>query len=104
MDVIMAGRLAGAGTDTTPEWVSIKNISAHGARVISSRNWQSREAVLLAEAVGDQHLDAEVVYCQRLAGDRYAVGLKFISVAAVHESLAAPRPSVQLDVHNAGAA
>ncbi len=90
MQVMMAGRLAAAASDESREWVSIKNISGHGARVISARNWQVQQPVLLAETVGEQHLDAVVVYCQPLAGDHFAVGLKFTSVAGAHESLSGP--------------
>jgi hypothetical protein len=90
MEVKMAGRLSTVGSDPTPEWVSITNISGHGARVISTRDWQVQERVLLAETVGEQHLDAQVVYCQRLAGDQFALGLKFNSAAGAHESLSAP--------------
>jgi len=104
MEVMMGGRLAAAGSDPTPEWVSIKNISGHGARVISSRHWSVQQPVLLAETVGEQHLDAVVVYCQRLAGDRFAVGLKFTSVAGAHESLSASRPGARLATHSADAA
>jgi hypothetical protein len=104
MDVMMSGRLAAAGSDLAREWVAIKNISGHGARVISSRHWPVRAPVLLAEAVGEQHLDAEVVYCQRLAGDRYAIGLKFTSVAGAHESLSTPRARFQAAIRSADAA
>ncbi len=81
----MSGCLAATASDRTREWVSIKNVSGHGARVISSRQWPEREPVLLAETVGEQHLDAVVVYCQRLAADRFAVGLKFTSGAQLVE-------------------
>lgn len=100
----MAGRLGAAGPDASPERVSIKNISGHGARVISSRQWQEQQPVLLAETVGEQHLDAVVVYCQRLTGEHYAVGLKFTSVAGAHESLSAPRTAAQSATHSADAA
>jgi PilZ domain-containing protein len=103
MDVTMAGRLAAVGSDPNCEWVSIKNISGHGARVISCRRWQVHEPVFLGETVGDQHLDAEVIYCQRLAGERYAVGLKFTSFAAAHDSMWTPRPSLQAALHRAHA-
>jgi hypothetical protein len=45
-----------------------------------------------------------VVYCQRLAGDRYAVGLKFTSVAGAHESLSAPRSRSPAAIHGFDAA
>jgi hypothetical protein len=84
MDVIMAGRLSCAGAIRHSEWVSIRNISVHGAQVICERPWQVHERVSLGETVGDHHLDAEVVYCHPTAGNRYAVGLKFATVAHMY--------------------
>lgn len=77
MDVVMSGRLEEVCADPICDRVTIKNISAHGARVISERPWAAHEHVHLAEPGGEQHLDAEVVYCEHLADNRYAVGLKF---------------------------
>jgi PilZ domain len=104
MEVKMSGRLSTVGSDPSPEWVSIMNISGHGARVISSRNWQVQEPVLLAETVGEQHLDAQVIYCQRLAADRFAVGLRFNSPAGAHESLSTPDTRSRTTTHGADAA
>jgi hypothetical protein len=103
MDVIMAGRLATADTYPAAEWVAIKNISGHGARIISVRRWRMHEQVCLGETVGDQHLDAEVVYCQCLEGDRYAVGLKFTSTADAYDSVSAPRARSPEVAHHARA-
>jgi hypothetical protein len=55
----------------------IVNISSHGARVIAHRYWRPHEQLVLTEFVGDFHVDAEVVYCQRLDRDQCAVGLRF---------------------------
>ena len=79
MDVAMSGRLEEICTDPICDRVTIRNISAHGARVISERPWRTREHVHLAEPGGEQYLDAEVVYCEPLDGNQYAVGLKFDS-------------------------
>ena len=49
----------------------------HGARVLAHRYWQPREQLVLTEFVGGFHVDAEVIYCQRLDGNQCAVGLKF---------------------------
>jgi hypothetical protein len=91
MDVIMAGRLAAAGTYPASEWVAIKNISGHGARIISNRRWRIHDAVCLGETVGSQHLDAEVVYCVRLEANRFAVGLRFTSPTMAYDTVTAPR-------------
>jgi hypothetical protein len=84
MDVIMAGRLTSAGAIRHSEWVTIRNISVHGAQVTCERPWTVRERVSLGETVGDHHLDAEVVYCHPISGNRYAVGLKFATVAHLY--------------------
>ena len=77
----MAGRLETAGLHPLCDRVTIKNLSNHGARVISARPWLERAHVNLAEMVGDFHLDAQVVYCVRLGDSRFAVGLRFWSEA-----------------------
>lgn len=77
MDVSLAGRLEPAGAHTSSERIMIRNLSSHGARVISVRSWHLHDHVNLSETVGDYQLDAEVVYCERLSDNRFAVGLKF---------------------------
>ncbi len=77
MEVSLEGRLEISGPQPLCDRVTIRNLSTHGARVISGRAWHARDRVNLSETVGDYHLDAEIVYCERLADNRYAVGLKF---------------------------
>ena len=70
--------LQSRGETPIVETVMIVNISSHGARVLARRHWQPHEQLVLTEVVGgDLHVDAEVVYCQRLDRDQCAVGLKF---------------------------
>jgi PilZ domain len=78
MEVSLEGRLEiSSGQQSLCDRVMIRNLSTHGARVISGRPWHTRDRVNLSETIGDYHLDAEIVYCERLADNRYAVGLKF---------------------------
>ncbi|HTV80935.1 MAG TPA: PilZ domain-containing protein [Steroidobacteraceae bacterium] len=84
MDVSLTGRLEPLGPRAAGERIMIRNLSSHGARVISGRPWQENDHVNLSETVGNYHLDAQVVYCERLADNRYAVGLKFEPDAASH--------------------
>lgn len=81
----MAGRLQSTGPHPLRDPVTIRNLSSLGARVISGRPWREHDHVNLSETVGDYHLDAEVVYCQRLGDSRFAVGLRFRSVARGQE-------------------
>src|SRR5580698_11517643 len=77
MEVVMAGRLEEVGRDPICSSVTIKNISAQGARVISDRSWKAHQYVHLAEPGGERYLNCEVIYCQKLVDNQYAVGLKF---------------------------
>jgi hypothetical protein len=77
MEVVMAGRLEEVGRDPICSSVTIKNISGNGARVISERFWKAHQYVHLAEPGGERYLNCEVIYCQRLENNHYAVGLKF---------------------------
>jgi hypothetical protein len=52
------------------------NISSRGARVYSIRPWQLGDAVQVTPR-NEAPACGNVVYCQRLADDRYAVGVKF---------------------------
>ena len=86
MEVVMQGRLEEVGRDPICGSVTIKNISGQGARVISDRSWKAHEYVHLAEPGGERYLNCEVIYCQRLEGNQYAVGLKF-AASEEHGSL-----------------
>jgi hypothetical protein len=77
MEVVMAGRLEEVGRDPICSCVTIKNISGQGARVITDRSWKAHQFVHLAEPGGERYLNCEVIYCQTLAHNQYAVGLKF---------------------------
>ena len=57
----------------------IDNISGHGARVHSTGPWQLGQEAEIAPANGETPIEGEVVYCQKLAEDRFFIGLKFRS-------------------------
>lgn len=73
----LAARVHRRGVPPVVETVMIVNISSQGARVIADRAWQPHDQLVLTELIGHFHVDAEVVYCQRIDGDQCAVGLKF---------------------------
>jgi hypothetical protein len=73
----VGGRLESAPVPVYSESVSITNISSQGARVITNRNWRPHDHVVLIELTGDFHVEAEVIYCQRLDDDAFVIGLKF---------------------------
>lgn len=61
----------------TPETVTLENISEHGARVVSGRQWTPKDRVVVSDLFGDFHVNAEVVYSQRMNDGLFAIGLKF---------------------------
>ncbi len=53
------------------------NVSAHGARVVSGRPWQTGEAAQVTSLKDEITIRGKVVYCQKLPDDRYLIGLNF---------------------------
>jgi hypothetical protein len=68
--------------DRTSEGVEltfIQNVSKHGARVVSRRNWEPGEIVEVTSLEKESRLRAEVVYCARVSKHEFQVGLVFES-------------------------
>jgi len=53
------------------------NVSAHGARVISSRPWQAGELAQVTSLKDEITIRGKVVYCLKLPDNRYLIGLNF---------------------------
>ena len=53
------------------------NVSAHGARVVSRRFWQTGEVAQVTSLKDEITIHGKVIYCQKLPGERYCVGLAF---------------------------
>jgi hypothetical protein len=53
------------------------NVSAHGARVLSSHPWQTDELVRLTSLKDKIGVLGKVAYCQKLEDNRYRIGLNF---------------------------
>lgn len=71
--VRITGHPALPGTETT----FTENVSARGARVLSTRRWKQNDRLTISTLTGSFHSIARVAYCQ-LAGDTgFAVGLEF---------------------------
>ena len=72
--VVLAGHRQTPGTEST----FTENVSAHGARVVSVRNWSKGEKLTLVSPTGEFRSSARVAYCQPLHGDGYAIGVEFL--------------------------
>ncbi len=54
------------------------NLSAEGARVFSKHSWRAGERVQVTSVKEASSILGEVIYCERLASDRFFIGLKFL--------------------------
>jgi hypothetical protein len=72
--VMLDGHRETPGTEST----FTENVSARGARVVSTRRWEQGERLLFASRTGEFRSSARVAYCQPLQGDGFAIGLEFL--------------------------
>ena len=55
-----------------------ENVSARGARVVSTRRWEQHEKLIFGSCTGDFRSSARVAYCQPLQGEGFAIGVEFL--------------------------
>lgn len=72
--VVLDGHRELPGTEST----FTENVSARGARVVSTRRWEQNERLLFVSRTGEFRSSARVAYCQPLQSDGFAVGLEFL--------------------------
>jgi hypothetical protein len=75
--VLLEGHQKMPGAEST----FTENVSARGARVVSTRRWEKGEPLTFASRTGEFRSLARVAYCQPLHGDGYAVGVEFLDPA-----------------------
>ena len=59
------------------ERVFTRNVSPHGARLVTSQKWQPGWEPLITPRMGEFPLPAQVVYCQTRGSGGFYVGLRF---------------------------
>jgi hypothetical protein len=72
--VLLDGHRRMPGTEST----FTENVSARGARVVSTRRWELGERLTFASRTGEFRSSARVVYCEPLQGDGFAIGVEFL--------------------------
>jgi len=77
VEVQIYGHAALPGTEST----FTENVSARGARVITTRRWKSNDQLVITTPAGSFRSVARVAYCQPVARAGYAVGLEFIEAS-----------------------
>jgi hypothetical protein len=73
--LVVAVKLSSTDTGTF-EFATTVNVSLHGARVKARKSWLPDERVSVISLEGNLISQGRVVYCQRLAGESFAVGLE----------------------------
>jgi hypothetical protein len=72
--VLLDGHRQMPGTEST----FTENVSARGARVVSTRRWEQGERLTFVSRTGEFRSSARVAYCQPLQGDGFAIGVEFL--------------------------
>ena len=72
--VLLDGHRRMPGTEST----FTENVSARGARVVSTRRWEQGERLTFVSRTGEFRSSARVAYCHPLHGEGFAVGVEFL--------------------------
>jgi hypothetical protein len=72
--VLLDGHRQMPGTEST----FTENVSARGARVVSTRRWEHGERLTFVSRTGEFRSSARVAYCEPLQGDGFAIGVEFL--------------------------
>jgi hypothetical protein len=74
LGVQLSGHRELPGTEET----FTENVSARGARVMSSRRWNKNDKAVFATLSGSFKAVARVAYCHSIPAQGFAIGLEFI--------------------------
>lgn len=86
--------LSGLDVHTAAQQGITENVSARGARVVTSKPWQPNDHVKVRSLLGSLRSRARVVYCEPLGNDSFAIGLElFVSVGEWTMPQSASRPT-----------
>lgn len=79
LPIAMVVNLASAQTQRASgaELTYTNNVSAHGACVVSNRQWQPGDIADVTSFPDQIAMHGKVVYCRRHGDDQYAIGLSF---------------------------
>jgi hypothetical protein len=72
--VVLDGHRRMPGTEST----FTENVSARGARVVSTRRWELGERLTFVSRTGEFRSSARVAYCHSLQSEGFAIGVEFL--------------------------
>ncbi|SRR6266550_7658027 len=70
--------LSGQNGAPVPEWASTENISARGARILTTHQWRPNDTLLIRCVDGNLQARGRVIYRQRLSDNLSAIGVKLL--------------------------
>jgi hypothetical protein len=70
-------RISSLREPSATEQTTTENVCSLGVRILTQRAWELNERLWVKSLAGDVRALARVVYCQRLAGGRFGIGLQF---------------------------
>jgi len=71
--------LSGQNGALVPEWASTdENISARGARILTTHRWRPNDTLLIRCVDGTLQARGRVIYCQRLRENLSVIGVKLL--------------------------
>jgi hypothetical protein len=68
--------LSGQNGASMLEWASTENISARGARILTTHRWRPNDSLLIRCIDGNLRARGRVIYRQRLRDNLSAIGVK----------------------------
>lgn len=78
VSMIVPVRLSTTKEPRAAERTLTRNVSPHGARLVTKRLWELGEEPLVTPLTGDFPQPAKVVYCQPRANGGFYLGLQFL--------------------------
>ncbi len=70
--------LSGQNGAPMREWASTENISARGARILTTHRWRPNDTLLIRCVDGNLQARGRVIYCQRLRDNLSVIGVKLL--------------------------
>ena len=71
--------LSGQNGAPVPEWALTENISARGARILTTHRWRPNDSLLIRCVDGNLQARGRVIYRQRLRDNLSAIGVKLLA-------------------------
>jgi hypothetical protein len=90
--------LSGQNGVSRPEWAWTENISARGARILTTHHWRPNDSLLIRCVDGTLRARGRVIYRQGLRDDLPAIGVKLMALRGSWKESSEVQPSAVMAV------